>query len=261
MRPLLQTVKNSRAWLPLARLYQRSGLKARVYSRSWQPPVRTVSEGELFRRLGIGRRNGAVGRPFQPPVEVVSGPLPPEDFRFFSDLVASLGPRRAFEFGTNWGVSTACLARNSAAEIWTLDVCREMFGAEELDRDPELAMILPREHTGWHCRTDAEIAPRVRQIFADSMEFDLAAAGLEPMDLVLVDACHKYAFVERDTANAVRGLAPGGVVLWHDYYPDVSGWTDVFRFVNDFARAHPGVVHVEGTHFAVWRSTGGATRS
>lgn len=252
---LLQSIKRSRHWLPFARVYQRSGLKARVYASALTPPVKTVPEAELFRQLDLTATAGEGSLPdFNPPVPVAAGPMPAEDAAFFARLVRALAPRQVFEFGTNWGVATTILARNTPADarIRTLDVCREMFSAEHLAADPELQMILPREHTGWRYRQEPEAGLKVKQVFDDSMTYLMPP---EPKcDLILVDACHQFDFIAKDTANALRGIRPGGVVIWHDFYPDVSSWPDVFRYLSAFAHEHPGVVHVQGTHFAVWQA-------
>lgn len=252
----LQSFRNSAFWRPFARLYQRSGLKARVYSRSLTPPVASMTEGALFQRLGLTAAPSVEPPPFNPPVPVPHGPMPAEDAAFLARFIAALAPARVFEFGTNWGVSTTLMALNTPPQtrLRTLDVCREMFSAEHLAADPELGMILSREHTGWQYRQNPALAGRVEQIFADSLSYEMPA---EPAcDFVLVDACHQFEFVKKDTANALRCLAPGGWMMWHDFYPDVSSWTDVFRFVSGFAKTHPGVVHVTGTRIALWRSPG-----
>jgi hypothetical protein len=253
---LLATLKHSAFWRPFSRLYQRSGLKARVYSRSANPPVRTVSEEEVYSMLGLTKKPHHEAPEFCPPIPANCGPMPPEDATFFARFVAALSPKSVFEFGTNWGVSTASIASNTtvSARIQTLDVCREMFSAEHLKSDPELQMILLREHTGWHYKQRPDLLPKIEQIFADSMAFDMTPQVQRGFthDLILVDACHAFDFVKKDTENALKSLAPGGCMIWHDFYPDVSSWTDVFRYVSDFAAEHPGVVHVKGTHFALW---------
>ena len=250
----LHEFKNSAFWQPFARHYQRSGLKARVYSRSWTPPVPSISESSLFERWGLHPRATVGTGDFAPPVPVPHGPMPPEDAGLLARLVAALAPASVFEFGTNWGVSTALIAANTPlhTQLRTLDVCRDMFSAEHLAADPELAMILPREHTGWHYRQHPLWREKVEQVFADSLTYQMPA---EPKhDFILVDACHQYEFVRKDTENALRALAPGGVLMWHDFYPDVSCWPDVFRYVSAFAKSHPRVIHITGTHIALWRA-------
>jgi hypothetical protein len=37
------------------------------------------------------------------------------------------------------------------------------------------------------------------------------------MDVVFVDGAHEWRWVESDSQNALRMVAPGGMVIWHDY--------------------------------------------
>ncbi len=253
----LTTLRHSALWQPIARLYQRSGIKARVYSWALHPPVATLAQHDIFDRFHLTASRHRAAPVFAPPIPADCGPMPAEDAEFLTRFIAALRPKHLFEFGTNWGVSSAAMISNAPpdAHLWTLDVCREMFDEDALRADPELQMILKREHTGWHYTQCADLASRVTQIFADSLTFDIAAfdTGETRFDFILVDACHKYEFVKRDTENALKCLAPGGFMLWHDFYPDVSSWADVFAYVSEFAHAHSAVFHVEGTHFALWQ--------
>ncbi len=255
---MLQRFCSSTCWRALVQYYQHSGLKARVYSRALTPPVPTVTEADLFERWQLTARPVTKPAPFTPPEPVPHGLRPSENAAFLARLTAALAPERVFEFGTNWGVSTALIAANTPAhaQLRTLDVCREMFDAERLAADPELAMILPREHTGWHYRQQPQLAAKVEQVFADSLTFEMPAESKH--DFILVDACHQFNFVQKDTENALRGIAPGGVIVWHDFYPDVSCWPDVFRSVSAFAKTHPRVMHIAGTNIALWRAPASA---
>ncbi len=254
MMTLLQTFKNSAFWQPFARLYQGSGLKARVYSRSFMPPVKTVPEASLFDRLGLHQVTPAALPVFDPPVRVDAGPMPQKDAEFFARFMAALAPKQVFEFGTNWGVSTAIIAANTppSTRLRTLDVCQEMFSAEHLNSDHELQMILSNQHTGWQWQQDETLRPKIEQVFADSMTFEMPTTP--QCDFILVDACHQYEFVRKDTENALRCLAPGGCLLWHDFYPTVSSWRDVFLYVTEFAKSHGQVMHIAGTHFSFWQA-------
>ena len=253
---LLAMLRKSALWGPFSRFLQRSGLKARICSRSIMPPVKTVTADGLYVMLRLTPKPHKQPAEFCPPFPINTGPMPAEDAEFFVRFVAALSPNSVFEFGTNWGISTALIALNTppSARIQTLDVCREMFSETHLQSDPELQMILFREHTGWQYRKQPELMNKIEQIFADSMQFDMAkqVSGGEVHDLIFIDACHAYEFVKKDTENALKSVKPGGCIVWHDFYPDVSSWTGVFRAVSDFAREHTGVVHVLGTHFAIW---------
>ena len=38
-----------------------------------------------------------------------------------------------------------------------------------------------------------------------------------PLDLVFLDGCHAFDYVNRDTRNSIRHLKEGGLLIWHDY--------------------------------------------
>jgi hypothetical protein len=181
--------------------------------------------------------------------------MPREDTEAITYLLSHLQPKTIFEFGTNWGFSTAMFVLNSppAGKIWTLDICQELFPPEEISKDPELGMVLSRSQVGWAYKELPSSDGKVTQVFQDSLklEWDDEIFPKE-FDLILVDACHKFEFVKSDTEKAVARLASEGILLWHDYYTDVGAWTDVFEYVNQFARSHPGVCHLKGTHVAAW---------
>jgi hypothetical protein len=48
--------------------------------------------------------------------------------------------------------------------------------------------------------------------------------------LIFIDGCHTEKYVESDTRNALQQLAPGGIIVWHDYgmVPEVSKVVDRF---------------------------------
>ena len=74
-----------------------------------------------------------------------------------------------------------------------------------------------------------------------TMQFD------DPIDLLMIDGDHHYATVAADIANWLPRVAPGGVVLFHDYeptphnlrqFPELEGvsravdeWTAVSKWV------------------------------
>ncbi|MFL5583052.1 MAG: class I SAM-dependent methyltransferase [Gemmatimonadaceae bacterium] len=236
-------------------VYQGSGLKARLTARRLRIAVRTEPMDALLARLG---RAGLVPAPEVAPPGldvpgVSAGPMPARDVAAFTRLLSHVRPRTVLEIGTNWGCSTAMFALNTedAARIWTVDVCREMFDEAALARSRELDMVLPRARTGEVYRRLPE-ARKVTQVFRDSRLLDWTESDFPPaFDLVFVDACHEYEFARSDTERAWPRVAPGGLLVWHDYYPRVEMWPGVFRAVNDFARAVAPVYHIAGTALAV----------
>ncbi len=254
---MLEIIKNSKLWVPFSWIYRKSGLKSKVYSRSLKSPVQTITTESLI--YLINRSNKKIRQEkyvdIKPDVAFDAGPMPPEDIAALTMILCHIDFNTIFEFGTNWGYTTASLALNSptAAQIWTLDICKEMYQDSYLQEDKELAdMVLNQTQTGWAYKQTSEVH-KVRQIFQDSLKFNWDTNGLpEEFDFILVDACHKYDFVKNDTIKACNRLKSGGLLLWHDYYYDVSAWTDVFKYVNEFAKIHPRVYHLAGTHLAAW---------
>jgi len=103
--------------------------------------------------------------------------------------------KRILEIGSYKGSTARLLAENTpdSTEIWTLDV------------DPnhgEAYRGLP-------------LASRIHRIIGKVSNELLDEHG--PFDLIFVDADHDYRSVFHHTAVAFKQLAPGGVILWHDY--------------------------------------------
>ena len=72
---------------------------------------------------------------------------------------------------------------------------------------------------------------------------------MENAALVWVDACHDYEYVCRDTESALRIVAPGGWILWHDYR-HTAWWSGVTRCLQQLKRKHQALFHVKGTTIA-----------
>lgn len=152
-------------------------------------------------------------------------------------------PRQIFEFGTYDGMTTTRLAVAAPeAQIWTLDLpedgdaFRQQWGDQ-----PDFKGLGARYR-------EAGLAGRVTQLQGDSRMLDVSP-WLGAIDLVVVDGGHAYDVVKSDSLNAVRMLAPGGVIVWDDYAPT---WFDVVRAVDEVAAAAGlDIVRVAGTEIAV----------
>ena len=67
---------------------------------------------------------------------------------------------------------------------------------------------------------------------------------------MFVDGSHAYEYVRKDSATAMRLVAKGGIVLWHDY----GRWEGVSRALDELeAQRRLGLRHIAGTSLVVWR--------
>src|SRR4051794_22096670 len=173
-----------------------------------------------------------------------TGGMPPQDLYALMRLVRWIEPKTIFEIGTFTGITTAHLGLNSTAQIYTLDMPRDIATGVRDYSAGDLDLLQPREQIGTEYRGRAD-SGRIHQLFGDSRAFDYTAyRGL--MDLVLVDGCHVYEGVLEDSRNALAMLSPGGALVWHDF----ANLYDVTRAVTSFAGEH-AVFHIEGTWLAI----------
>jgi len=173
------------------------------------------------------------------------GGMPPQDLYAVLRVVKWIKPRKIFEIGTFKGITTTHLALNSEAEIYTLDVPREMAANMDGYSPGDLELLQPREAIGKTYRPFNKEG-QIRQLFGDSRLFDYRPY-LGSMDLVLVDGCHVYEGVLSDSQRAFDLLGKRGAILWHDF----ANLRDVTRAVRTLARKWP-IHHIEGTFLAMY---------
>ena len=65
---------------------------------------------------------------------------------------------------------------------------------------------------------------------------------------MFIDAAHDYENKCRDSENAFRLLAPGGVILWHDYAQVAN--PHVTRVLSEYAISRR-IYHLRNTNLAV----------
>jgi hypothetical protein len=163
--------------------------------------------------------------------------------------------RRMFEFGTCTGKTAYLWARNSPAEakVVTVTLAPDHLSdyREEGTDDPQDVQFALKEssHTEF-LYSGSAVAAKVEQLFADSKALDVAPwAG--SCDLVFVDGSHAYSYVVSDSAKALELVAPGGLVLWHDYAGPRHA-AGVYRALNELAQRLP-LVRLEGTTLVAYR--------
>lgn len=136
--------------------------------------------------------------------------------------------KKIAEIGTFEGNTALNLAANTAPEalIFTIDMPPDWSGHLEIKVPDIKVNVTEGSKTGRQFH-NTEYAEKIRQVFSDSASLDWNQLPL-PLDFVFIDGCHDYAYVQKDTSNALQSLRPGGLIVWHDYgmYEDVSRVVD-----------------------------------
>jgi len=156
-----------------------------------------------------------------------------------------LRPRKVLEVGTYDGFTTLNLAANLSDEpdafVCTLDLPPE-YATQPFKH---LTIACEPSRLGSQFKGEKE-AKRIRQVLGDSTKLDWKTLG-GPFDLIFIDGGHDFECVMRDSENALRNLAPGGAIFWHDYgfILDVSQAIDSIKA--------PGPIYaLLGTRLAVY---------
>jgi Methyltransferase domain len=176
-----------------------------------------------------------------PPVEGKFEPWFTELSSYTADLVSIcllcklLQPKLVFEIGTFHGYTTFHLALNTPAEtrIITLDLeaHREKTEKRVTIGDEPLLQDLGRGHDFVFDVHPA--AAKIERLVGDSATFDFSRFH-RSVDLFLIDGAHTYEYVRADTFNALKCIAPGGVIAWHDY--GRTGFNEISPFIDELAR-------------------------
>lgn len=216
--------------------------------RKVMPEFRKVSD--MLCHEGIGDLD--VARLPSPEAPILMLPTAPgyggmssQDLYALLRVVRWIQPKRIFEIGTFQGITTAHIAVNCDAEIYTLDLPRDLAGEVAGYTANDVALLQSRDEIGKGYR-EFNSEGRIHQLFGDSRAFDYSAyAGT--MDLVLVDACHLYDYVINDTQHACELLGKRGAILWHDF----GNSRDVVRALQSIAHSF-NMVHLEGSALALY---------
>jgi len=163
-------------------------------------------------------------------------------------VVKFLDARRMFEIGTFRGYTTFHLALNSPADsrVYTLDLPASGMSEAKLELT-DLQLIQKPSSGEWFKNTETE--RKITQLFGDSAIFDYSAYE-GTMEFVYVDGAHSYEYAMADSLTARRLLAPGGVIMWHDY-PTYPG---VWLCLEELAKKWLGkFIWVDSTDLVTWR--------
>jgi predicted O-methyltransferase YrrM len=172
-------------------------------------------------------------------------------FLALGSICAAINPARIVEFGTFLGIGTTTMALNCQAEILTIDLpdSSQADDIRSLNEADQSLVTRSRNRIG-SFYADKPVRQRIRELRCDSRQLDLTQ-HVRQAQLCLVDGGHSYECVAADTANALRVLAPGGIIVWDDYY---WRYPDVARYLNELARSGKSLARIRGTNLVVYKS-------
>ncbi len=140
------------------------------------------------------------------------------DQRLIYSLCKYLRPRRILEVGTHIGASSIHIALASkmngdSCELTTVDI-----------RDVNCSTAMPWKSAGAsfgpaEMMKRLECSHLVRFVASDSVDF--LTNDTSRYNLIFLDGDHSAASVYRELPLALQRLADGGIILLHDYFPDL----------------------------------------
>ncbi len=162
-------------------------------------------------------------------------------------LARNSEPPSAFEIGTFDGRTALNIAANlkEGGKVWTLDLPKAGLGETQFELAPGESAFVDKKVSGAKFKGTVH-SGQITQLYGDSATFDFSPFA-EKMGLVFVDGSHAYEYVLKDTASALRLVADGGTILWHDYQQD---WPGVIRALNELRAkdsACANLRRIEGT--------------
>lgn len=170
-------------------------------------------------------------------------------------IVRYFKPKKILEIGTYNGMTTLQMALNAPKEcqIYTLDLPEQKNTINKLSKvDFYLTELFKKKYgteTGVYFKNRKDL--NIIQLFGDSAIFDYSVTGGK-IDIIFIDAAHDYENKKKDTENALRLLAPNGVIIWHNYR-DISN-PAVTKYLVDM-KEKIKIFHLRNTLLAIyWNS-------
>lgn len=162
------------------------------------------------------------------------------EMSYICALTKATQPRTVLELGTFNGNTTLQIALNAPddARLFTVDL-RDSTSSRLHESGEK-----PRRFVGAPCE------PRIRQIYGDSLHMDFSSfCEGRPVDLAFIDAGHSYECVRNDTEKTLPLMAPGGLMIWHDFAYNCAG---VFNYLNELAGMLP-IANLSASSLVVYR--------
>jgi predicted O-methyltransferase YrrM len=184
-----------------------------------------------------------------------SGNVRVSELAVLAKAAAATAPgREIIEIGTFDGRTTLNLAVNSdpTTPVFTLDLPPELATKFALDHGERKFVEKPAPGARYRQAAPPwqDSTVKITQLLGDSGTFDWSA-HFGKAGLVFVDGSHAYDYAKHDTEMAFKLVAPGGMVLWHDY----GVWEGVTRALEELeAERKLGLKQVRGTSLVFWRN-------
>ena len=176
---------------------------------------------------------------------------PVDELAYLALVTKSVGPRFIFEIGTFRGRTALNFALNSPPDcvVYTLDLAPGDRKEMQSETNAADSAIIEECVPGIDYRGKEE-AGKIRQLLGNSLDFDFSPYDGK-MNIVFVDGAHHYEAALSDTRNALRLVAAGGVILWHDF-ANYGDYNDVTRAVLDLVPPDD-VFQIDNTQLALYR--------
>jgi predicted O-methyltransferase YrrM len=144
--------------------------------------------------------------------------LDPQEILILSAICKFINAKNICEIGTYDGNTALNLAANSPddALITTIDLPPNWNGQFELDIPQPYINVQDRTKIGLQYK-NTKYSHKIIPIFEDSAKINWGMNFPVSFDLVFIDGCHYYEYVNKDTQNALQHIKPGGLLIWHDY--------------------------------------------
>jgi len=155
-------------------------------------------------------------------------------------LLRAVSPVRMAETGVNTGRTAAYVLRHvpSIVEYMGVDVPTGYVTplsvqCQEVPTNPGFEAIRN---------------PKFRLVIKPRGSYDLGPTDLGELDAMFIDGDHSAEGVANDTKLALECVRPGGVVVWHDYYPG-DKWLGVAKYLDELPMTRR-ILRVQGTCLA-----------